>query len=57
MIASVLPYCAAMWLVEASKAATAGSIERRIAIDEAIKKCRSTFPEFFRAETSGRKVD
>ncbi len=57
LIARVLPHCAAMWLIDASMEGEPGSKKRMIAIDEAVKKCRLTFPEFFRAETSGRKVD
>ncbi len=57
LIARVLPHCAAMWLIDASMEGEPGSKKRMIAIDEAIKKCRSTFPEFFRPDASRREID
>ena len=37
-IARVLPYCAAMWLVDASKAGSTGSKEKISAINRAIER-------------------
>ena len=48
MISKVLPYSAAMWLINASKEGTAGSITRIIAINDAIERCKKFYPEYFK---------
>ena len=46
-IAKILPYPAAMWLVDASREGPTGSIDRIIAINEAIDRCKRFYPEYF----------
>ena len=46
-ISKILPWPAAMWLVDASKYGTAGSIARIIAINAAIERCKKFYPEYF----------
>ena len=48
MISKVLPYSAAMWLVDASKEGHEGSITRIIAINDAIERCKKFYPEYFK---------
>lgn len=47
-IERLLPYSAAMWLVDASKEGTSGSIARIIAINDAIERCKKFYPEYFK---------
>lgn len=47
-ISKILPWPAAMWLVDASKYGTAGSIARIIAINAAIERCKKFYPEYFK---------
>lgn len=49
-IARVLPYCAAMWLVDASKAGSTGSKEKISAINRAIERCVKAYPGYFRGD-------
>lgn len=52
-LAKVLPYCAAMWLVDASKTGKSESKERIMAIDEAIERCKRHYPGCFLAKCIG----
>lgn len=47
LISKVLPYCAAMWLVDASRTGKSGSKERIMAIDDAVERCKRHYPEYF----------
>lgn len=49
-LAKVLPYCAAMWLVDASKTGKSESKERISAINRAIERCVKTYPGYFRGD-------
>ncbi len=53
LISKVLPYCARMWLVDASQVGASGSKERMLAIDEAVARCRRHYPEYFKVRRTG----
>lgn len=46
-IAGIFPEEAVMWLVSAARTGETGSLQRIVAIDKAIEKCRWHYPERF----------
>ena len=54
-LAKVLPYSAAMWLVDAAKTGRTGDKSRIMAIDEAVERCKRHYPEYFKVRHTGER--